>query len=324
MMASLVAGSLFGAALSRRGHVRAAAGGAHNRAVLVTTGGSSVRILVTGHRGHAGRPVASHLERLGHDVAGFDLASGDDLLDCAAVKRAARGCAAIVHLGGIPNNDAGTPEEIMAVNALGTWHVLLAAEAAGVGRVVHFSSVQVFGICEGEGLPDRFPVDDAHPRRATRGYGLSKRLTEDMCASFTARTGIASVALRPTWIWEPGMYQRIEARWRADPGTEWDPYWEYGTFVDVRDVATAVERALTVPLAGHHRLLLCAADIAASEPSLDMAARLSPGVPFSDRGAFARDPWRALYDCSAATRVLGWRPGYRWSDRGQACRTAVL
>jgi nucleoside-diphosphate-sugar epimerase len=28
----------------------------------------------------------------------------------------------------------------MAVNALGTWHVLLAAEAAGVTRVIHFSS----------------------------------------------------------------------------------------------------------------------------------------------------------------------------------------
>jgi hypothetical protein len=49
----------------------------------------------------------------------------------------------------------------MAVNVLGTWHVLLAAEAAGAGRVVYFSSGQVFGIAEGERLPDYFPVDDA-------------------------------------------------------------------------------------------------------------------------------------------------------------------
>ena len=73
----------------------------------------------------------------------------------------------------------------MAVNVLGTWHVLLAAEAAGAGRVISFSSAQVFGIAEGERLPDYFPVDDAHPRRAMRPYGLSKRLGEDLCEGFT-------------------------------------------------------------------------------------------------------------------------------------------
>src|SRR5262249_37871796 len=41
-------------------------------------------------------------------------------------------------------------------------------------------------------------------------------------------------------------------------------------------VAAAVERALTVPLAGHHRALLCAADICASAPSPELAARLAP------------------------------------------------
>jgi UDP-glucose 4-epimerase len=141
-----------------------------------------MRILVTGHRGNVGVPVARHLEGLGHDVVGFDLADGMDLLDAGEVRRAARGCAAIVHLGALSHDLAGSPEQIMAVNVLGTWHVLLAAESAGVPRVIHFSSAQVFGIAEGERLPDYFPVDDAHPRRAMRAYGLSKRLGEDLCA----------------------------------------------------------------------------------------------------------------------------------------------
>jgi nucleoside-diphosphate-sugar epimerase len=274
-----------------------------------------MRILVTGHRGYVGGPVADHLRRLGHDVVGFDRADGDDLLDFAAVKRAADGCDTIVHLGALAHDTAGSPEDIMAINVLGTWHVLLATEAAGIGRVVHFSSVQVLGVAEGERLPDYLPVDDAHPRRAMRAYGLSKRLTEDLCAGFTARTGIPTVSLRPVWVWDPGMYQRIEARWRTDPRSEWTPFWEYGAFVDVRDVATAVQRALTVSLAGHHRLLLCAADIAATEPSLDIAARLTPTVPVNDPASFRHQPWRALIDCSAAARVLGWEPHYRWSNR---------
>lgn len=275
-----------------------------------------VRILVTGHRGYVGAPVAAHLERLGHDVVGYDRVAGDDLLDVASVRRAADGCAAVVHLGALAHDSAGSPEDIMAVNVLGTWHVLLAAEAAGAGRVVYFSSSQVFGLAEGERLPDYFPVDDAHPRRAMRPYGLSKCLAEDLCAGFTARTGIATVALRPAWVWDPGMYQRIEARWQADPSSEWTPTWEYGQFVDVRDVAGAVQRALDVPLAGHHRVLLCAADIAATGPSLVMAARFAPSVPVRDTARFKREPWHALFDCSAAARVLGWEPHCKWSLRG--------
>ena len=38
-----------------------------------------MRILVTGHRGNIGAPIARHLEHLGHEVAGFDRAEGKDL-----------------------------------------------------------------------------------------------------------------------------------------------------------------------------------------------------------------------------------------------------
>jgi len=57
-------------------------------------------------------------------------------MDPSSVRRAARGCAAVVHAEALPHDTAGSPEDIMAVNVLGTWHVLLAAEAAGAGRVV--------------------------------------------------------------------------------------------------------------------------------------------------------------------------------------------
>ncbi len=126
-----------------------------------------------------------------------------------------------------------------------------------------------------------------------------------------------TVSLRPVAVWGPGEYRRAEMRWHAKPRSEWEPFWEYGAFVDVRDVGAAVELALTVPLAGHHRALLCAADIAATAPSLDLAARLAPDVPVVDLVRYRADPWRALVDCSAAAATLGWRPRYRWSEHGQ-------
>ena len=276
-----------------------------------------MRVLVTGHRGKVGVPVARQLERLGHDVVGYDRADGADLLDLAGVTRAAKGSGAIVHLAALAHDTAGSPDQIMAVNVLGTWHVLLAAEEAGVTRVIHFSSAQVLGTAEGERFPDYLPLDDAHPRRAMRPYGLSKRLAEDLCSAFTARTGIATVSLRPVWVWSPDQYRWIETRRRSEPASEWLPYWEYGAFVDVRDVAAAVVHALTVPVAGHHRALPCAAYISATAPSLEMAARLAPGVPIKDPASYRADPWRALADCAVAEATFGWRPRYRWSGRGE-------
>jgi UDP-glucose 4-epimerase len=271
-----------------------------------------VRVLITGHRGKVGAYVVDQLQSRGHTVVGFDLAEGADLLDLEALKRAAHGSDAVVHLGALAHDSAGTPEQIMAVNVLGTWHVLLAAEAAGAGRVIHFSSVQALGIAEGERLPDYFPIDDAHPRRATRPYGLSKRLAEDLCQGFTARTGIATLSLRPVTVWEPEDYGRVRQQREVQPRSEWEPYWEYGGFVDVRDVAMAVEDALEAQLTGHHRALLCAAEISASAPSLELAARLAPSVPVRDLERYTVDPWRALFDCQIAQTLLGWRPRHRW------------
>jgi len=276
-----------------------------------------VRVLVTGDRGAVGVRVAGFLASRGYDVTGFDLAHGADVLDLSAVSRAVRGCTAVVHLAALAHDNAGSPEQIMAVNVLGTWHVLLAAEAAGADRVICFSSAQVFGIAEGERLPDYFPVDDTHPRRAMRPYGLSKRLTEDLCEGFTARTGIATMCLRPVAVWDEAQYRRVQDRWRAQPDSEWKPFWEYGAFVDVRDVAAAVHQALSVPLAGHHRALLCAAGIAATAPSLQMAARLAGAVQVTDLGRYRADPWAALIDCSAAATVLGWQPARQWPRLAQ-------
>lgn len=72
-----------------------------------------MRILVTGHRGQVGAPVAAKLAGLGHDVAGFDWADGQDILDLGQVQRAAAGCAAVVHLAALAHDTAGRPEQIM-------------------------------------------------------------------------------------------------------------------------------------------------------------------------------------------------------------------
>jgi UDP-glucose 4-epimerase len=203
-------------------------------------------VLLTGSSGRVGRPVDARLEEGGWAVRRFDLDHGDDLRDEAEVLAAAVGCEAIVHAGAIPHDSRGTPAEIVATNVLGTWHVLLAAELAQVRTVVAFSSAQVFGFAEGEGTPAYLPVDDAHPLRASRPYGMSKRLIEEMSSAWTARTGIATIVFRPVMILDDDA---LSTTLESDV--------ELGAFVHVDDVVDATVRALEGDLRGHHRMTLC-------------------------------------------------------------------
>ena len=270
-----------------------------------------MRILLTGHAGLAGTAAHRLLTTSGFDVRGFDLAEGDDLLDRQAVERAAAGCDAVVHAAALNSDRAGTAGQIQAVNVLGTWHVLEAAARAGASRVVYFSSVQALGIGEGEQPPEYLPVDDDHPRNASRPYGLSKCQAEDMCAGVTATSGMTTVCLRPVAIWTAERYGEVTRRRERDPASEWQPFWEFGAFVDVRDVAAAVLAALSRPAGGHLRTLLCAPDISATAPGREMARRLLPGVPWRGGSEYDADPWTALVRNRAAG-ALGWTPRHGW------------
>jgi nucleoside-diphosphate-sugar epimerase len=271
-----------------------------------------VRLLVTGDQGFIGAWVARALVAAGHNVVGFDRKDGYDLLDATALMRAAAGCEATIHLAALPHDSAGTPDELLAVNVDGTTNVLTAAEAAGHTCVVQFSSAQVFGIGEGEQEPEYFPIDDHHPRNASRPYGQSKVAGEELCESFTARTGIDTISLRPVLVTPPGYPRRRRRTLRRLPEREANPYWEFGAWIDVRDVAAAALAALSCRASGHQRLVLCASDIAGTAPARELATRFAPTVPFRSIACFDADPYAALVDNGRARQVLGWEPKVRF------------
>ncbi len=201
-----------------------------------------MKILVTGNEGMIGSVVEKVLRADGHEVIGYDIASGHDILNSNQISSAIVGCDAVVHLAALLGNDSETPDKIMAVNLLGTWHILTAAAEAKLKRVVFFSSVDALGIFKGERKPDYLPLDDNHPCYPTTPYAVSKRLGEEMCRFFTNSTGIPTICLRPPGVFDESTYDFIISNRQANPEFEWDPFWEYGAFLDVRDTSAVAQK----------------------------------------------------------------------------------
>ncbi len=269
-----------------------------------------MQILVTGNQGLIGRAVTARLREAGDHVTGFDRADGHDILDPDALAAAARGCDAVVHTAALLGRPWDKPHDIMTVNVTGTWNALAAARAAGARRVVSFSSVNALGIFSGNGTPDYLPIDDAHPARATTAYGISKRLGEEMCRCFTRDTGIPTICLRPPWVSDDRRKAAELAKRAANPEAEWSPFWEYGAWVDVRDLAECVHLALRCPDPGHLTALVIADDVASPTPAMELANRLLPGMPW--RGPALGEPRAALVKSDVARLSFGWRPRHRW------------
>ena len=80
------------------------------------------------------------------------------------------------------------PTLAYAVNQTGTWNVLEACRAHGVGRLIFTSSIAVFG----PGLPD--PTPDDVPLHPTTMYGVTKVAGELLCEYYWKNTASTAAA----------------------------------------------------------------------------------------------------------------------------------
>jgi len=122
---------------------------------------SRLTVLVTGATGAIGPRVVEALSEAGHHVRSLSIdapsggvlpkqieATVGDITDADTVRRAVKGCDAVVHLAAllhIMNPPKSLRPEYERVNVAGTRNVVDAAMAADVQRVVYFSTVAVYG-----------------------------------------------------------------------------------------------------------------------------------------------------------------------------------
>jgi UDP-glucose 4-epimerase len=278
-----------------------------------------MKILLTGNRGRIGPSIERQLLQDGHEVRGFDLASGDNILDAAAVAGAAAGTDAIVHVAGIAGDRGRPAAEVLGVNLAGTANVLVAAETQKVARVIYMSSGRALGLLERD--PDYLPLDDDHRGLPSAPYALSKWLAEEMCEAFSLRTGVQTICLRPVQVFDDADYRQALSKPAAPASSR---FWPLGVHIDVFDVASAVAASVRCDAPQHTRLLLCAADIASERPTLDLVAEHIPHVPWRGREVYQTDRYRSLVDTSKAQSLLDWQPKHLWPGRKSSNEASKL
>lgn len=272
-----------------------------------------MQVLVTGHCGTVGQALCKYLQERQYAVRGFDVIEGHDIRNSDELAIAAQECAAIVHCAALIEENAHTTQELLEVNVTGTLNALQAARQNRVQRFVFLSSAAALGIFAGQREPDYLPIDERHPVYATAPYALSKRLSENLCASYARESGATVIALRPPGIFTPEIYQFIKENRAREENFEWTPYWEYGAWIDVRDVCSAVELSLSAPVSGYHELLISAPDVSSAQLNTrQLREKLLPHVEWHHSSAYDAEPFRSLIDNARALQVLGWRPRFSW------------
>jgi nucleoside-diphosphate-sugar epimerase len=119
-----------------------------------------------------------------------------DLLDPPSLGAATQGVETVIHCAALVT-DYAPYREFQRVNGEGTANLVSAAAGAGVGRLVHISSTDVYGYV---GTPQ---CEEAPLRSVGLGYNESKILAEKAVLTAGAERGLPYTIVRPATIYGP-------------------------------------------------------------------------------------------------------------------------
>jgi len=279
-----------------------------------------MRIAVTGGSGKLGRTVVRELRAGGDDVVNLDAAGergpgfvrvdltdyGQTLDAILGVDDQHDGFDAIVHLAAIPAPGILSDVATFHNNIRATYNVFQAARRAGIRNIVYASSETVLGL-PFDVPPPYIPVDEDYPARPESTYSLVKHLEEQMAIELVRWDPMLKiVALRFSNVMEPADYD-------AFPGFDDDAQkrkWNLWSYIDARDGAQAVKRALDWQTTGFDRFIIAAGDSVMSRPNAELVAEVFPGVPL--KGDLGEHD--SLLSIAKARRLLGYAPQHSWRD----------
>jgi nucleoside-diphosphate-sugar epimerase len=305
-----------------------------------------VKALVTGATGKVGHAIAAALAARGDDVralvrdparaagvlpAGVEPVVGD-VIDPASLARAVEGCELVFNAMGLPEQWVRDEGVFDRVNAQGTLAVAQAARAAGVRRLVHTSTEDVFHAERGARFDESQVAD--YPKGTA--YERSKQRAEELALS--ARDGLEIVIANPSGVYGPGpsgsvsfdkgMFEPLVRRrlpalppgglglvfteglaaghlLAADRGRDGERYILCDTHVSLRELARTVVRVAGRGWVPPTLPVPAARALAAGSEAL---SRVTGRPPLVSRGQLYFFAWNAAPDSTKAQTELGWKP----------------
>lgn len=180
------------------------------------------RVLVTGGDGFIGSHLVDRLLGEGAEVRALvhyspsgrlgwlqgretdvEILAGD-VRDGERVLQAVEGTQVVFHLAaliGIPYSYE-SPESYVQTNVLGTYHVLNAGRRAGVERIVHTSTSEVYGTALS------VPIDESHPLQPQSPYSATKIGADMLTISFHRSFELPVAIVRPFNTYGPRQSTR--------------------------------------------------------------------------------------------------------------------
>jgi len=284
-----------------------------------------MKIALTGGSGKLGTNVVAYLRDAGHDVTNLDRAgergSGFlrvDLTDFGEVISALSGVRdgaypsapsaydAVVHLAAIPAPGVVSDAATFHNNALVTFNVFHAATRLGIRNIVFASSETILGLPFTATQPQYIPLDEG-VERPESVYALNK-LLEEKQAEQLARwyPDLKIVGLRFSNVMDVEDYAQFPS-FDADASLR---KWNLWGYIDARDGAQAVEKALEYSTPGFERFVIASPDTVMTRPNAELVAEVYPGVEV--RGELGVND--TLLSIEKAKRLLGYEPKHSWRE----------
>jgi len=300
------------------------------------------RVLVTGAAGFIGSHLTEALARAGASVRAFvrynsrnaygwlELADPGvmseveifvgDLTNPEAANGATSGCDVVLHLGAlipIPYSYRH-PREFVAANIEGTINILEGCRHAGVSRLVHTSSSEVYGTAQA------VPIDESHPLQAQSPYAATKVAADQLALSYQQSFDTPVVVVRPFNTFGPRQTARAVIPTIITQALTRDLI-ELGATTPTRDflfVEDTVKGMMRcgeqLGIDGEVVNLGTGREISVGDTAARILELLEKDMPIVDSSARLRPPnsevERLVADCSKAETLLGWRPAVSLDD----------
>jgi dTDP-glucose 4,6-dehydratase len=237
-----------------------------------------------------------------------------DVTDAGCVRKAVEGNEVVFHLAaliGIPYSYEA-PESYVRTNMIGTLNVLSSSLSAGVERVVHTSTSEVYGSAL------YTPIDEAHPLQGQSPYSASKIAADKMAEAYFCSFDLPVVTLRPFNTYGPRQSARAIIPTIITQALTSDTI-RLGSLDPVRDFTYVSDTARAFVLAAERdgavgKTIHTGSGIGISigELAQRILARVNPGARIISDGERVRpgksEVLRLVCDGRRAWEDLGWRP----------------